>query len=390
MYALNTPHADGLPRGVHDDRIEPTTEGAAPTMTESLTDETIAAIVQHVEPAWDLKRARPSTAGGHIVYHLDVATGAGTRQCILKATPTEQSPTCDEEARLLAILDRQTELPVPEVLGVIDEHEQFPTPLLLTAALPGGNYDRTALADFEDDAIRTLARSTGQHLAELHAFDAVDAYGFVGVEPRETLDGGRPSAGSAQITVQDPAADWPEYLDSEASRVVPALEETRFGDLAPSVRPVLEDGIEALTGPFEPVIGRIDQSLDNVIVDPESTAVRGLLDWEFCVAVTRVYDLAFVEHSLSGGHWSYLPELPDHRETIHDSMIEGYCEVSQESVGRQVADNYDYYRLLAEVHSMCTFESWFTDLDIVAGNDEQLDAAAAALRTRVAGLLDAT
>jgi Ser/Thr protein kinase RdoA (MazF antagonist) len=135
-------------------------------------------------------------------------------------------------------------------------------------------------------------------------------------------------------------------------------------------------------------VARIDQSLDNLIVDPETTAVTGWLDWEFCVAATPAYDLAFVEHSLAGGHWAFLPDVPDHRETIRRGLREGYAETGPENVLEQARADGAYYALLAEAHAMTTFESWFADLDVVEASEEDLDAAAERLRERALTLAD--
>lgn len=357
-------------------------------MSNSLSDDTISEIVQHIEPTWTVSGTRPATEGGHVVYHLDVETSYGTRQCILKATPPDQDPTCGDEARLLAVIDSHTALRVPEVLGAVDEHERWPTPLFLASTLPGANYGRTRLSEFSTAEVARLARSTGRQLATLHRLDAVDAFGFVDVATSDRLDGGRPSDDVAQITVRDPIDDWSTYLDSEVDRITEIVAETRFADVVSTVRPVLETGIDGLVGPFDPVVARIDQSLDNLILDPETSAVSGWLDWEFCVAVTPAYDLAFVEHSLAGGHWAFLPDAPDYRDTIRSGLHDGYREAGPARVVKQARENYAYYSLLAEAHAMANFDHWFDDLDIVAADETAVDSAAANLRERVRVMAD--
>jgi len=356
-------------------------------MTDDRTvpHETIAAMVRRIQPTWTVQDATPASDGHHDVYHLDVETGvteptteAGRTRAVLKATPSENSPTCDDEARLLAILDAHTSLPVPRVRGVVDEDPDLPAPFFLSPTLPGANCSRTGLSGFSESSLRVLARSTGRHLARLHELDAVDAYGFVGVDATETLDGTRPSADLDQLSVPEPTESWPDYLAAESDRVLTALDGTRFADRRPELGAVLDARIDALSGGFEPVVARIDQSLDNVLLDPETGAVTGLLDWEFCLAATPAYDLAFVEHSLAGGHWRLLPGVPDYREPIRSGMLEGYREVGSPHVVEQFHENRECYALLAALHSMVNFEDWFDQVaaDVPA---REREAAAEAL-----------
>lgn len=347
----------------------------------TISHETITEIVRRIDPSWAVQNATPAVAGHHIVYRLDIEMEIGRQQCVLKATPPETAPACADEARLLALLNVHTSLPVPEVLGVVDEHEYLPTPFFLSSTLPGANYNRTRLTEFSESAIERLAHSTGRHLATLHDLDAVDAYGVVDIAAAETLDGGCPSTAVEQLVVQNPIHSWTEYLTAECDRILTQLDETRFGDLCPMVRPVLDTQIERLSGEFDPVVTRIDHSLDNVLLDPETSAVTGLLDWEFCVAATPAYDLAFVAHSLAGGHWTF---VPDHGESIRSAMLNGYRERGSSRIVEQFHDNGNCYALLADFHAMCNFEDWFDQVGAAFNvTNVQRENAADQLRKRV-------
>lgn len=270
----------------------------------------------------------------------------------------------------------------------MDDHSSLPTPLFVAAECPGANVDRTAIGEFSAGEIEALGRSTGRYLARLHDLDVVDGYGFVGVETGPTLAGGRPDPAPSQVRVEDPTDDWETYLRDERDRLLAALEETRFDDLAPVVQPALDGSIADLVGEFEPVLCRIDQSLDNVVTDPESRAVTGLLDWEFCVAATPGYDLEFVADSLAGGHLPLLPDRPNPRSAIRDAMLEGYRRAGDEAVVEQFRHNRPCYELLAGLHAMLNFEGWFDTVDVVDVTDEQRAAAARAARERVETLVD--
>lgn len=355
--------------------------------SQRLTHDAITDIVQRIEPTWTVREATLATAGYHLVYHLDIETGDGSRQCVLKATPPEGDPVCGEEARMLAVLGAHTDLPVPEVLGVVDDDPDLPTPLFLASELPGANDDRTALAEFSDAEIEALGRSTGRHLARLHGLDAVDGYGFVGVDTAGTLDGGRPDAAREAITVEEPTDSWETYVREERDRVLGVLEETRFDDIAPEVEPTLDAYVEDLSGDFWPVLGRIDQSLDNVLTDPDTREVTGLLDWEFCVATTPGYDIEFVAESLSGGHLTLLPEYPDPRDALREAILAGYREAGGEAVVEQFRANRECYELLTHLHAMLNFDPWFDDIDVVDVTDEQRAAAAREARERVRSMI---
>lgn len=354
----------------------------------TIPDETITEIVRRINPSWEVQNATPAVDGHHIVYHLDIAKKTGRQQCVLKAAPPEKSPTSGDEARTLAILAAHTSLPVPEVLGVVDDHEHLPTPLFVSTTLPGANYNRTTLAEFSEAAIERLAHLTGRHLSMLHAFDVVDAYGFVDIDADGTLDGECPSTAIEQLIVQNPTHSWTEYLTAECDQKCTWLAETQFGDLAPVVRPVLDAQIDSLSGEFEPVIARIDQSLDNVLLDPETSAVTGLLDWEFCVAATPAYDLAFVEHSLAGGHWTFIPDVPDHQETIRSAMLDGYCEAGSSRIVEQFHENRECYAIFVALNAMLNFEDWFNQVGAAFDvTNEQREGAATTLRERVTKML---
>ncbi|WP_135365964.1 phosphotransferase family protein [Halosimplex halophilum] len=350
-----------------------------------MTDRTIphaqiTELLARIRPTWTVESATPASDGSHVVYFLDVATPNGPRECVLKATRPDQSPVCDDEARVLAVLGAHTDLPVPAVFGAVDDDPDLPTPAFLASVLPGANHSRTAFPEFSPEAIRELGRSTGRLLAELHRFDAVDAYGFVGVDHDGSLDGGRPSADPASITVHDPADDWTGYLRGEIERLDDALADARFADLRGEVLPALDAAVDDLAGEFRPALCRIDQSLDNSLVDPESGAVTGLLDWEFAVAATPAYDLAFVEHTLAGGHWPLLPDQPDYGERVREGLLAGYREAGPNRVVEQFRRDRECYALLVEVHSMLNFDSWFDLRGVDSGG--RREAAADALRDR--------
>ena len=368
------PDDDGQPADTTD---EPTRRMNYDRTADS---DTIRRMVQHIEPDWRVADATPATAGQHIVYLLTVETPAGPRDCVLKATPDGKPGTCDVEARILAIVAEHTTVPVPEVFGVVDEHDALPAPFFLSSREPGADFDRTGLGELTDDRVDALARSSGRQLARLHAMDALDGYGYVGVAYDEPLSGGRPSADTDQLVVTDATEDWTTCLRASVEGVVDGLGETRFADLQSTVAPAVETAIDTVEDPADPTVCRIDHSLDNLLVDPDSGETTALLDWEFQFAGTPAYDLAFVERSLAGGSWSFTPDAPDQHERIRAGLVAGYREATPDTVTGRFESNRTAYRLLVDCHELFNFDD---ALDVFDVPESQREAAADRLRAAV-------
>lgn len=345
----------------------------------TLSTDAITEAVHEIEPTWEVRKATPAEHGHHIVYFLILDTDTGERRAVLKATPDGKSPVCGKEARMQAILDAHTAIPVPEILGVVDERDSLPAPFLLQSHLVGANYRGDIIQNLSKSDVERLARTTGHYLAELHDLDAVNAFGIIGIEPHETLTGQHPSSDIGQVVVDDATDSWKAYVHDSATQLVSALEGTRFTNERERIEPVAEACAEGLVGEFTPVIARIDNAIDNLLLDPVTSEVTGMLDWEFCVAATPAYDLAFVIHSLVDGYWSMLPDTPNHRKTAQQSLLAGYHEAGSSQVIEQFHANEKCYDLLVNLHSMLNFDNWF---DLVGIEDERRDYAANRLRAR--------
>lgn len=346
----------------------------------TLSTDAITKGVQLIEPTWNVVDATSAEHGHHIVYFLNLATEDGKQQAVLKATPDGKSPVCGKEARMQAILDTHTAIPVPEIFGVVDEHDDLPAPFLLQSHLNGKNHQGDIIQKFSTSDVERLARSTGHYLAELHSLNAVDTFGIVGIESTATLTGQRPSSDLNQIVVDDATDSWKSYVDDSATQLIAALEDTRFADEQGRIEPVAEVYAESLAGGFKPVVTRIDHSIDNLLLNPETSEVSGMLDWEFCVAATAAYDLVFVVHSMVDGFWSMLPDAPDHRETAQTSLLAGYKERGSSRIIEQFHANKKCYNLLVDLHSMVNFDDWF---DLIGIDDRRRDHAADQLRARL-------
>lgn len=337
-------------------------------------------MVAAIAPSWELDAATETEGGHHAVYRLAVDTPDGSRECYLKATPREKSPSVHLEARLLAILDARTDVPVPPVVGVVDDAEGLQTPFMLLEALPGRTVHRTELPSLSDRTLRAIARDTGRHLASLHSLDAVDAYGFLSVDG-PALTGERPPGTVETVSVEDPVEDWQKRLHEWAGETLTALERTRFADVAPDAEPVLRSCIDDVEGRVEPAIARIDNALENVLL--AGNTVSAMLDWEFSIAATPDYDVVNVAWSLAGGPYLFVPDVPDRRDLVREGLLDGYRERGLTAVVERTRANRRCYELLSALRSMSHLEDWYRLFDL----DGEIDTAAETIRREVGSRL---
>lgn len=344
--------------------------------TELPADE-LDRMIDTIAPEAVILEASPVETGHHIVYRLTVDTPEAERDCYLKATPEGTHPTVDLEARILAILATHTEIPVPEVYGVVDDLDGLPSPYVLLEAIPEEVRSRKELATVSDDFLRGIAHESGRYLAELHSLDAVDAFGFLTPDGPE-LHGGRPGGDFDAIRVVDPVEDWRDRYRDGANEALNEIEDTRFADVVPDIEPIVAARIADLEGPFEPVLARIDQALGNIVSNQGE--IVGLLDWEFTVASTPADDVNYVTWSLAGGPYLLAPDVPDRRELILESVIEGYEANSDRPVAERLRANRDCYELLVTLRSMVHLNEWYRTFDL----GDSIEPAARALRDELA------
>lgn len=329
-----------------------------------------------IEPGASIRSANAVDAGHHAVYTLTVDTDAGEREWYLKATPSEKLASVNREARLLAILEKHTEIPVPAVRGVVDEHETLPAPYLVVEAMPGTTHPRTMLPSISDDELEGIARETGRHLAAVHQVPAVDGCGFL-TPAGPTLHGGRPSGALDTIRVADPATDWQACVQDWTDDTLEQLASTRFADLAPDASQELTSQIGAIQEHGEPALARIDQALENLLL--QDGTLSAMLDWEFTIAATPAYDIVHVAWSLAGGPYLYAPSVADRWDRVFAAVLDGYAETGDEQIVALTRTNRECYELLTVIRSMTLLEDWFELFDL--GNE--IDGAADILRADV-------
>lgn len=342
-----------------------------------LSDATLTKMVRSVEPTWELREAAPAEGGFCSVYRLAVAGDGKTRELYAKASPDGRAWAVPTEARLQAVLDARASIPVAEVLGVVDDHETLPTPFYLMRALPGEDVAYERVCRLDDDALRRLAREAGGYLAELHSVPSPDRFGHVRHEAPE-LTGGRPDGNPDDLTVGDPREDWPTSLRDRVDDELDRHADSRFSDLTPELERWFEARIEDLEGPFEPVLGRNDHGLHNLLIEPETGEITGMLDWGYTLSVPAAYDFEFAAYLFGGAFLSGLPHVSDRRPLVREAMLSGY-RAAAPARAEAVSTPEPLYESLAMVRIMNDFHH----LDLAGGTEaaviDRISADATAL-----------
>ncbi|UPW01467.1 phosphotransferase [Halorussus gelatinilyticus] len=344
-----------------------------------ITDATLRELVRSVEPSWELEEAVPAERGFCSVYRVAVADGEESRELYLKASPDGQAWGLSTEARLQAVLDANTSIPVPEVLGVTDNHDERPTPYYLMRALSGEEVAYERVGRLGDDALRRLARETGEYLAQLHSVPAVERFGHVRHDGPALTDE-PPEGDPATLTVGDPHEQWPSYLRDYAARELDRHADSRFSDLTPELERWVESRIDDLDGPFDPVLGRNDHGLHNLLIDPETGEITAMLDWGYTLAVPAAFDFEFAVYLYGGAFLAGLPDASDRRDLVREAMLSGYRATAPDRAERVSAPE-PLYEALAMVRIMNDFRH----LDLPDGTEP---AVMERIESDVRGLLD--
>jgi len=344
-----------------------------------VTDSTLEGMVRSVAPDWNLRESVPAERGFCSVYRVVVARDDAERELYLKLSPDGEPWSIPTEARIQAVLAAHTSIPVPGVLGVVDDHETLPTPYYLMEALPGEDVAYERVGRLDDDALRRLARETGWHLGELHSVPAVDRFGHVRHDGPD-LVGGRPDGDPATLTVGKPRDDWPDYLRAYVDRELDRHADSRFSELTPDLERWFDAGIDDLDGPFDPVLGRNDHGLHNLLVDPATGEITAMLDWGYTLAVPAAFDFEFAVYLFGGAFLAGLPGVPDRRPAVREAMLAGYRASAPGSADR-VSTPEPLYEALAMVRITNDFEH----LDLPDGTEGRVMAR---IRADVRELLD--
>lgn len=300
-------------------------------------------MIRGIRSEWTIRDATFVEDGWTAIYRVTCRTPSGDRTCYLKATPEPDEPAgVDAEARLTEVVRTQTDIPAPQVLGAVDEHDDLRAPYFLMEAMPGTRHSTAALTALPDSAFRALGRQTGRYLGQLHALETPNLTRFgkgLTYSPARSLTGEPPDSDANELVFPDGYERWDDRLRDWMESDLEALTESdRFGDLVDPIEASLEVMLSNIPARPEAVIARVDQALWNLLTDETGHEITAMLDWGSLFVTPPAYDLAVCELFLAGGPWMGLETVGDRRPTIREGLLEGYRE------HRQVPTDYDRKR----------------------------------------------
>lgn len=349
-------------------------------MDEStIPDRTVAEMVRHLRPSWDTTRIDPVDDGVNSTAVVHVDTPTGRRRVVLKVS-TSSHPLADERARveprILSILDRETSVPVPSVVGFCDDHESYPAPYFLMSHVDGASFDHQRAPNLPPDVRETVFREAGRNLAELHGLDGFGEVGDLVVRAGQV---------SVLDTVDSPSYDefhdwllasYEETLDQlrEGGGYFPDRTEdpTRFDELVPGIRSYLRETVPELPAPEDPTYCHKDYRYGNLVVDPETGETRAVLDWANLMSAPPAFNLAIAESKL------LKPDLNTDADAtagrageLRRSLWDGYAGTRDGwTVDAGIRERVRVYRLAFRLDQMACLPL-FAEIDPTLGDREK-------------------
>lgn len=260
---------------------------------------------------WTVEDASPIETGANTVYRLRVRESDGpSRRVVFKAAGENDDRWFCQKPKLMKWVADHTQIPVPTVYGHHLEPTDLPAPSYVMAFVDGYSPSDDETTPVErplgiDDAHRALfVQQVGEHLAQLHGSTTLPETGRLAVE-----DG--------TLFVADPDDSWYERIRRLVTNPDGPLEYVDEG--ADEVRTFVNRAVAEL-GNVSVVPAHNDYQPKNVVVDPDSGRVEGVLDWGEMRSVDPVYELATTEHYFS----KWAPIESDRRRAVRKNLYEGY------------------------------------------------------------------
>jgi aminoglycoside phosphotransferase (APT) family kinase protein len=328
-----------------------------------LDDEDVVAMVRACRPEWRATGHERAEEGTDFVAFVDCETPAGPRETVLKATTAGfvRPEVARAEPRLYELVGRETSIPVPEVYGAVDAHDEFPTPFYLLERVGGENHeaDPTALPA---DVRGRVCRDAGANLAELHDLRTFDRVGSIGIRDGDLAvvpndEGGPYTDGREWFrdgvdSTLDALADGTYFPDL-------ATEPGRFADLVPALREAFDDRLTAMPVPAPPRFCHWDYRWGNLLLDSETGETRAVLDWANLSTADPAYNLACVEyHLLHDGDDEATRER--HRTALREAYAAGREDWAFDT---SVTERMDTYALLKRCDAMACLPLWHEEKD---------------------------
>ncbi|WP_255198555.1 phosphotransferase family protein [Halorarius litoreus] len=330
-------------------------------MPDAVADEDVTAMVRACCPDWEVREFERSEFGTDFVCFVACETPGGEREAVLKATTAGfvDPQVAQAEPRLFDLLGRETTVPVPEVFGYVDEHDEYPAPFYLMERLDGENFEGRPDA-LPAAARERVVREAGENLAELHELGTLPRVGSVGVVDGDlaVLDGDH-----------GPVDDLREWVRAGVDGTLDALadgtyfpdladEPDRFADLVPALREELDARLDALSEPDAPRYCHWDYRYGNLLVDPGTGETRAVLDLANLTAAEPAYNLAKVESHL------FDPQADGEQRAValRETFRRAYARERDDwAFTPAIEERMETYSLTARLDAMACLPLWLQD-----------------------------
>ncbi|WP_435359987.1 phosphotransferase family protein [Haloarchaeobius sp. DFWS5] len=313
---------------------------------EFTDDEVVGAVATAFD--CDVRSHRPADEGTDKVSFVTLTDG---REVVLKAPALVDPARFRPEPRLMRLVGRETDVPVPEIFH-IGEGGPVDGPWFAMERRDGENWENRA-GGFPDEAHERLCREAGRNLGQLYRIDHFDGIGMVGVRDDDLV-----------IDVEDD--DWRSGFEELVSTRLDRMEEHRFADLIPACRDHLDSVLSHVPREVHPAPAHTDYRLGNLLVEPDAPAdepvTRAVLDWGNTYTAHGEFDLVSTEDFLFG--WTGLSD--DRKATLREALHEGYSATSGTTFDEAFWTRWRAYKFATRLAGMEGVPYWYED-----GSEEQ-------------------
>lgn len=330
-------------------------------MQEEIRSATIREMVCLLQPDWTVREHSQMDLGIDSVYELAVDTPTGHRRVVLKAITSDTVPAAAARAepRIMELVGSETSIPVPSIHGIRDDHPEYPTPFYLMDFVEGDSVEDD-IDQLTPTARERIVSTAGQHLAEIHELGTWSRTGRIGYENDSlqvltTDDGAAADTRSWLHAHVDDALDtfdeggyFPDYADDPE----------RFADLASPLREYLHEAIRAMPEPAQPRWAHGDYRYGNLLLDTETGAIHGVVDWGLLSAHDPAYNLTVVESMLTSPE----EDGQERATTLRERFRRAYKTTRQEwAFDDATRERIDLYRLVYRLDAMACLPLWYKD-----------------------------
>lgn len=341
---------------------------------DGVSDATIRGTIESLRDGWRASSIERLDAGTDLVAVVDVETPDGSRRLVFKTVTSGAigDAVARAEPRLLALFEAETTIPVPSVVGYVDDGDALPGPAVVLERVDGEQLPdgHDAVEALSPDRREAVFRAAGDHLAELHDLGPLSAPGSVGV-PIARGRGTDPDPDDLAVLDAGEFADSREWVLDGALGALDALEDggyfpdladdpDRFADLVPQLREHLQDLLPSLPEPDPPRYCHTDYRYGNLVLEPETGRPAAVLDWGNPASVEPAYNLALTESLLLAPD----RDDPARTEELRRAFRRRYAAGREDwSFDAQRRERIRAYRTVCRVHAMACLPLWFPDDD---------------------------